>query len=169
MGVIGILAVGMALYLRGASGARGGVNHDVNASTHQPHTVRLIPLHTVAVHGRRQLCPRDSHHLPRIGFLGRWGTYARPQCLPSDTVPIRSWTRTLRPPVIPHRHLPYHTTIPCMAATVEPMACHVFLHIVLATGIASCSDAGRTSRVCLPSTSNCRFRFRFVQCVVINL
>ena len=34
------------------------------------------------------------------------------QCLPSDIVPIRSWTRTLRPPGIRHRHLPYHT-IPC--------------------------------------------------------
>ena len=44
-----------------------------------------------------------------IGFLGRWGTYACPQCLPSDIVPIRSWTRTLRPPGIRHRHLPYHT------------------------------------------------------------
>ena len=44
-----------------------------------------------------------------IGFLGRWGTYARPQCLPSDTVPIRSWTRTLRPPGIRRRHLPYDT------------------------------------------------------------
>ena len=32
-----------------------------------------------------------------------------PQCLPSDIVPIRSWTRTLRPPGIRHRHLPYHT------------------------------------------------------------
>ena len=35
--------------------------------------------------------------------------YACPQCLPSDIVPIRSWTRTLRPPGIRHRHLPYHT------------------------------------------------------------
>ena len=39
----------------------------------------------------------------------RWGTYACPQCLSSDIVPIRSWTRTLRPPGIRHRHLPYHT------------------------------------------------------------
>ena len=31
-----------------------------------------------------------------------------PQCLPSDIVPIRSWTRTLRRPGIRHRHLPYH-------------------------------------------------------------
>ena len=30
-----------------------------------------------------------------IGFLGRWCKHACPQCLPSDTVPIRSWTRTL--------------------------------------------------------------------------
>ena len=44
-----------------------------------------------------------------VGFLGRWGTHACPQCLPSDIVPIRSWTRTLRPPGIRHRHLPYHT------------------------------------------------------------
>ena len=47
-----------------------------------------------------------------MGFLGRWGTYACPQCLPSDTVPIRSWTRTLRRPGIRHRHLPYHTIPP---------------------------------------------------------
>ena len=44
-----------------------------------------------------------------IGFLGRWGTYACPQCLPSDIVPIRSWTWTLQPPGIRHRHLPNHT------------------------------------------------------------
>ena len=48
-----------------------------------------------------------------IGLLGRWGTYACPQCLPSDIVRIRSWARTLRRPGIRHRHLPYHTTIPC--------------------------------------------------------
>ena len=35
--------------------------------------------------------------------------YACPQCLPSDIVSIRSWTRTLRPPGIRHRHLPCHT------------------------------------------------------------
>ena len=46
--------------------------------------------------------------MPRIGFLGRWGTYACPQCLPSEIVPIRSWTRTLWRPGIRHRHLPYH-------------------------------------------------------------
>ena len=34
--------------------------------------------------------------------------YACPQCLPSDTVPIRSWTRTLRLPGIRHRHLPWY-------------------------------------------------------------
>ena len=33
-----------------------------------------------------------------VGFLGRWGMHACPQCLPSDTVPVRSWTRTLRRP-----------------------------------------------------------------------
>ena len=56
-----------------------------------------------------------------IGFLGRWGTCACPQCLPSDTVPIRSWTRTLRPPGIRHRHLPYHhTTIPGRSSSVQP-------------------------------------------------
>ena len=37
-----------------------------------------------------------------------------PQCLPSDIVPIRSWTRTLRPPGIRHRHLPYHTIPWCV-------------------------------------------------------
>ena len=52
-------------------------------------------------------------HAPmrNIGFLGRWGTHACPQCLPSDTVPIRSWTwtlTTLRPSDIRHRHLPCH-------------------------------------------------------------
>ena len=43
-----------------------------------------------------------------VGVFGRWGTYACPQCLPSDTVPIRSWTWTLRPPVIRHRHLVWY-------------------------------------------------------------
>ena len=54
-------------------------------------------------------------HVPmrNIGFLGRKGTYACPQCLPSDTVPIRSWTWMHRPPVIGHRHLPYHTIPYC--------------------------------------------------------
>ena len=54
-------------------------------------------------------CSRAPDYITNIGFLGRWGTYACPQCLPSDIVPIRSWTRTLRPPGIRHRHLPYHT------------------------------------------------------------
>ena len=55
--------------------------------------------------------PSTPHDPMRtIGFLGRWGTYACPHCLPSDIVPIRSWTwRTLRLPAIRHRHLPYHT------------------------------------------------------------
>ena len=35
-----------------------------------------------------------------------------PQCLPSDTVPIRSRAWTLRPPAILHRRLPYFHTIP---------------------------------------------------------
>ena len=35
-----------------------------------------------------------------MGFLGRWGTCACPQCLPNGTVPIRSWTRTFRLPAI---------------------------------------------------------------------
>ena len=52
-------------------------------------------------------CSRAPDYI-NIGFLGRCGTYACPQCLPSDTVPIRSWTRTLRPPGIRHRHLPCH-------------------------------------------------------------
>ena len=33
---------------------------------------------------------------------------ARSVTLPSDIVPVRSWTRTLRPPGIRHRHLPCH-------------------------------------------------------------
>ena len=53
-------------------------------------------------------CSRAPDYIT-IGFLGRWGTYACPQCLPSGTVPIRSWTWTLWPPGIHHRHLPYHT------------------------------------------------------------
>ena len=57
------------------------------------------------------LCCTVFSHGPmrNVGFLGRWGTHACPQCLPSGTVPIRSWTRTLRPPGIRHRHLPCHT------------------------------------------------------------
>ena len=46
----------------------------------------------------------------RVRFSGG-GTYACPQCLPSDIVPIRSWTRTLRWPGIRHRiyhTIPYH-------------------------------------------------------------
>ena len=60
-------------------------------------------------------CTMFSHGPMRnMWFPGRWGTYACPQCLPSDTVPIRSWTRTLRPPDIRHRHLPHHGhTMPC--------------------------------------------------------
>ena len=42
--------------------------------------------------------------------------YACQQCLPTDIVPIRSWTRTLRPPGIRqlsvtdiYHTIPYHT------------------------------------------------------------
>ena len=63
----------------------------------------------VAVGGRGWLDPHSHGPMRSIGFLGRWGTCACPQCLPSDIVPIRSWTWTLRPPDIRHRHLPYHT------------------------------------------------------------
>ena len=31
-------------------------------------------------------CSRAPDYIPNIGFLGRWGTYACPQCLPSDMV-----------------------------------------------------------------------------------
>ena len=60
------------------------------------------------------LCCTVFSHGPmrNIGVFGggaRGHTYACPQCLPSDIVPIRSWTRTLRRPGIRHRHLPYHT------------------------------------------------------------
>ena len=56
----------------------------------------------IAIMPRSKLCNvrfknvarAPDHH--NVGFLGRWGTHACPQCLPSDTVPIRSWTRTLR-------------------------------------------------------------------------
>ena len=63
---------------------------------------RHLPYHTMPC--RVFPCPDHIN----IGFLGRWGTYACPQCLPSDIVPIRSWTWTLRPPDIRHRHLPCH-------------------------------------------------------------
>ena len=62
-------------------------------------------------------CSRAPDYI-NIGFLGRWGTYAYPQCLPSGTVPIRSWTRTPRRPGIRHRHLPYHT-IPYHTISIE--------------------------------------------------
>ena len=42
---------------------------------------------------------RDPDRI-NMGFLGRWGTHACPQCLPSDVVPVRSWTWTLRRPGI---------------------------------------------------------------------
>ena len=31
-------------------------------------------------------CSRAPDYITNIGFLGRWGTYACPQCLPSDMV-----------------------------------------------------------------------------------
>ena len=52
-------------------------------------------------------CSRAPDYI-NVGCLGRWGTHACPQCLPSDTVPVRSWTRTPRRPGIRHRHLPCH-------------------------------------------------------------
>ena len=69
------------------------------------HSTRACPAPT---HTQHVECSRAPDYIT-IGFLGRWGTYACPQCLPSDIVPIRSWTRTLRRPGIRHRHLPYHT------------------------------------------------------------
>ena len=59
-------------------------------------------------------------HAPmcNAGFLGRWGMHACPQCLPSDIVPIRSWTRTLRRPGVRHRHLPCHA-MPCQASVTD--------------------------------------------------
>ena len=53
-------------------------------------------------------CSPMARCVSNTGFLGGWGTYACPQCLPSDTVPVRSWTWTLRPPDVRHRHLPCH-------------------------------------------------------------
>ena len=48
---------------------------------------------------RNQPCScRSAHQLP-----------SATEEAPPDIVPIRSWTRTLRPPGIRHRHLPYHT------------------------------------------------------------
>ena len=47
----------------------------------------------------------------------RWGTYACPQCLPSDIVPIRSWTWTLRRPATLYRLRPCHA-IPSRMGTV---------------------------------------------------
>ena len=82
------------------------------------HLHRPLPYHTIPY---SVLTTVFSHGPMRnIGFLGRWGTYACPQCLPSDIVPIRSWTRTLRPPGIRHRHLPCHTihTLPYHTITL---------------------------------------------------
>ena len=79
-------------------------------------------------------CSRAPDYI-NIGFLERWGTYACPQCLPSDIVPMRSWTRTLRPPGIRHRHLPYHhTPMKYLQHPATPCACkqHV-LHLDLKT------------------------------------
>ena len=53
-------------------------------------------------------CSRAPDYVANVGFLGRWGTHACPQRLPGDIVPVRSWTRMLRPPGIRHRHLPCH-------------------------------------------------------------
>ena len=47
-----------------------------------------------------------------------------PQCLPSGTVPIRSWTRTLRRPGICHRHLPYHTIYHAIPCHTIPWVCY---------------------------------------------
>ena len=72
----------------------------------------------------RPSCTVFSHGLMRnIGFLGRWGTYACPQCLPSDIVSIRSWTRTLRRPGIRHRHLPYQALLVRALLSVLPQLC----------------------------------------------
>ena len=68
---------------------------------------------------RYAVCSRAPDYATNIGFLGRWGTYACPQCLPSGTVPIRSWTRTLRRPGIRHRH---HSTIPYHTIPVDVLA-----------------------------------------------
>ena len=80
-------------------------------------------------HGRLSHWPtpcrvsRAPDHAAKAGFLGRWGTHSCPQRLPSDIVPIRSWTRTLRLPGIRHRHLPCHAmhTQP-LTATATRMA-----------------------------------------------
>ena len=81
-----------------------------------------------------------------IGFLGRWGTHACPQCLPSGTVPIRSWTRTLRRPGIRHRHLPYHT-----------MPYQVFAGIFRCAGPRSTDNSGHARAV---DTANATGSFR---------
>ena len=91
-----------------------------------------------------------TDHVPNMGFLGRWGTYACPQCLPSDIVPIRSWTRTLRRPGIRHRHLPYHT-MPLLinghaAAVLAVHPYHVMRHAAVLTILfADVGDAGTMS------------------------
>ena len=81
-------------------------------------------------------CSRAPDYVTKIGFLGRWGTYACPQCLPRDIVPIRSWTRTLRPPGIRHRHPPYHTipyqaTVHHHTSSVHRSSVHHFVQFVL--------------------------------------
>ena len=50
----------------------------------------------------------------RVGFLGRWGMYACPQCLPSDMFLSEAGPgRFGGTPGIRHRHLPCHT-MPCV-------------------------------------------------------
>ena len=92
----------------------------------------------------------DWTEVPR---LGRWGTYACPQCLPSDTVPIRNWTWTFRPPVIRHRHLPYHG-----CATVDAPSGYVLSSFDIAARVCTCwlvllrggtcGGVGRVAGVC---------------------
>ena len=56
-------------------------------------------------------------------------THACPQCLPSDTVPVRSGTWTLRRPAILHRHLPSHATLVWHGMAWHGMAWHVMVEV----------------------------------------
>ena len=65
-----------------------------------------------------------------IFFLRSLHSKFSSQCLPSDIVPIRSWTRTLRPPGIRHRHLPYHT-IPVQMSRLRMLLVGIWLGLFL--------------------------------------
>ena len=62
------------------------------------------------------------------GFSGGGARVPARSVLPSDIVPVRSWTRTLRRPGIRHRHLPCHAM-----PRVCYRRCNQWLRLVLAS------------------------------------